>query len=1257
MDLKLFFSWQEETNLQGFNNKNFLIDCINSAIKEIQGKGDLKGIRIIFDEGLLRSPGTPEVALEMFKKIDECDIFIADMTVVQRMLESFEEFRNKEGFFFRYSPNCNVFGEYNRALGKSRDFYKQIILLMNKANKEVLEDITVIPFDTRGRRWPILFTLTDESEEAISNAKDELMKVLPNAIRLSALAARDYVNERYYPFVTWYTQIKDGNLNLSFIKDEIVNKYRPILLSDSKIVRVIGPVDKNILVLKACNSTEVANCFLYVDSVEYKYDEYKEALNKIFKNYKDAIVVVDKCSNEDFKRILKIRGKHKAGNRVISLSSSEIESYVSDDKITVLDVNDVVNTELNERMQEYGIVDNEIQDQVKSFFGKDSKLIEFVTENLTGAETSQDFELKGLLTKLIASVPGSVERTIMQSLALFDSIGWKEERIKELEFILWNKAITNLDIENSVLLNEAIAIIKNNIRRGTIIEKGRTISVSPKELALQLQTEWLDNVNEVRLLTVLTEVQKTEFGKGLIREFHDRFKFLGDSQDARDIVHNILKVGSVFENIDVLNTEEGSMLIHSFTEVNPEAVADLLSRTLNVLPTDKLLLIEKGRRYLVWALEKICFKKETFAKGAYLMLRFAKAENEDISNNATGQFKTLFPIQLPATAATLGERFSFIKEYIQCEEFKNILIDALSVALKTRDFILFSGAEKFGDKTIQYDQPSAQEVFDYQMNCLNLLKAEIVENTSVADKAYMVIENRIIGLCDYNRSYNVISFADEISQTRNYDWDSLQETLARFKDVVWKRMNKQTHDLYDVLLGKLTKNDPISRFKRMEKESLYASRNISYNVRYENQREAYKQLAYEFYEGKIISKENLRELINATNINSDPFGETLAELMSEEEHTAFLRDYVDILLEGRGQRIDILCNFIKGLDEGAFEKAIPLLMKSPVPSTIFACLGTRATKPNNANFGLMKKQIEEGKSTVDDYIQYWTRIPIGAFNEGDMLSLFEVVSQFENSLPIILRMGSYLLFSRDSNQFKQIEVLIEHEIIAYDKDSVSLLYMDNALHVAGILMKDGSKPELAKKINDAIIKFAEQSDVYFSPSYEMEQIYRLMMDKYFDSIWPTLSVALLSSDEEFMTYYHLKNLLGPDMVYEESLPIIMEGGHFEDMLAWCEKNTEIAPARLASMIPVANSNDQFTPEALALIDRYADKKYVLDELGASLDSFASVGSIVPYYERRRNIYSTLLKHKNESVRRWAQRQINSCDYMIQRESTLEQEKW
>ena len=62
MILKIFFSWQVETNLQGFNNKAFLIDCIGSAIKQIENKGTLKGIRFEVTEGLRNIPGNPEVA-------------------------------------------------------------------------------------------------------------------------------------------------------------------------------------------------------------------------------------------------------------------------------------------------------------------------------------------------------------------------------------------------------------------------------------------------------------------------------------------------------------------------------------------------------------------------------------------------------------------------------------------------------------------------------------------------------------------------------------------------------------------------------------------------------------------------------------------------------------------------------------------------------------------------------------------------------------------------------------------------------------------------------------------------------------------------------------------------------------------------------------------------------------------------------------------------------------------------------------------
>ena len=78
MILKIFFSWQVETNPQGFNNKAFLIDCIGSAIKQIENKGTLKGIRFELTEGLRNIPGNPEVAQLMFEQIDNCDIFIVE---------------------------------------------------------------------------------------------------------------------------------------------------------------------------------------------------------------------------------------------------------------------------------------------------------------------------------------------------------------------------------------------------------------------------------------------------------------------------------------------------------------------------------------------------------------------------------------------------------------------------------------------------------------------------------------------------------------------------------------------------------------------------------------------------------------------------------------------------------------------------------------------------------------------------------------------------------------------------------------------------------------------------------------------------------------------------------------------------------------------------------------------------------------------------------------------------------------------------
>ena len=66
---------------------------------------------------------------------------------------------------------------------------------------------------------------------------------------------------------------------------------------------------------------------------------------------------------------------------------------------------------------------------------------------------------------------------------------------------------------------------------------------------------------------------------------------------------------------------------------------------------------------------------------------------------------------------------------------------------------------------------------------------------------------------------------------------------------------------------------------------------------------------------------------------------------------------------------------------------------------------------------------------------------------------------------------------------------------------------------------------------------------------------------------------------------------------------------------------------------------------------------MLDEIGCTLDSFFSVGSVVPYYEKRKKIYSSVLQHPKLVVREWAQRQIKTCEYYINNARTHEEEKY
>ena len=83
-------------------------------------------------------PGSPPVADTIFRKIEECAIFVPDLTFCGRTDRD------------RPIPNANVLIEHGWALAKLGR--ERIVALMNDAYGEPTE--TSLPFHLRHTRWP-----------------------------------------------------------------------------------------------------------------------------------------------------------------------------------------------------------------------------------------------------------------------------------------------------------------------------------------------------------------------------------------------------------------------------------------------------------------------------------------------------------------------------------------------------------------------------------------------------------------------------------------------------------------------------------------------------------------------------------------------------------------------------------------------------------------------------------------------------------------------------------------------------------------------------------------------------------------------------------------------------------------------------------------------------------------------------------------------------------------------------------------------
>lgn len=143
---KVFYSWQSDLPA----NRAYLQECLENAIS--------RHSNYELETATRNSRGAVDIAQTILRKIDEADMFVADLSIINPEAEG------------RKTPNPNVLYELGYAVSRMGE--APIIMIVNTATTDIAE----LPFDIRNRRLMALnfnnsnkSRLTDELYEIIAS--------------------------------------------------------------------------------------------------------------------------------------------------------------------------------------------------------------------------------------------------------------------------------------------------------------------------------------------------------------------------------------------------------------------------------------------------------------------------------------------------------------------------------------------------------------------------------------------------------------------------------------------------------------------------------------------------------------------------------------------------------------------------------------------------------------------------------------------------------------------------------------------------------------------------------------------------------------------------------------------------------------------------------------------------------------------------------------------------------------------------------
>lgn len=976
----------------------------------------------------------------------------------------------------------------------------------------------------------------------------------------------------------------------------------------------------------------------------------------------EGVIVLDDCNGDAFSKISKLRLEINTKYKIIGIYN-DTEDIVRERGVNQLYLNrrdllDSVNQYIQDQI---GLLGNQaenivrqIQDISDGFPVVAIKAIQSYRENGVTNLMNEDELWKKMCGYQSLTVD---ERVALQSLSLFEPLGYEQEFARDYQMVKYNENITPFDY-NHLKIDDIFEKLVKSYKNKELIEINSCwLLVRPLPLAVWLVGQWFRNCGQNRFVQVLNDldaIQEQAQANRMKRALCKRIQNMQDNEKAKYLFERLMAVGAPFHYEEVVCSDFGSQLFLAISTVNPVAVTNCLYDVVMPQSIDWTKNIKGDvRRNYIWCLERLSMPETTFRKAALLLAKFSLAENESWANNATGQLLQLFHVALSGTETTLRQRLDVIEELRTLgDEYIPIVLKVIDSAFSYSHFSRNAGYEHIDGKVYTDFEPMGVDICEYWEGCIKILGELLQYRPDSVNQIADIIVSHVYDLSLRSGCYDYLEkLINMVVNARGNEWPEMHKQLLKLKRYNQDRLSTERKAKIDGWLKQFGAKDFLLTLDEVHATFYADNRELSFEDKMAHAVEYFTPIAKRFRDEKLYSDSELVLRLLDSQTNEIAFIRAISNVLTLQQ----VKELFDVIIKNiAGKAQDYQSSFLNILYFSLPEsEAKRKFLQSIYDLKKYQQYIVLKTNSETSDLKVLKEVVDilnnKHISPKTSLRQYLYRVNIDSSER-----MFEVCSYIRknvgNSDDILL---DYIVANEFSSFILEgemktltMELLLNYD---YAKSTVDA-YNVNSL-VTNIL-ESGKEMDFAISYNKKLLREIKDYD-----SFRVnEHLYYTMLPKYQDSILGDILKEISNRESDFW-YFGGKDLgsgdgFGVGPLFQCNIETIKE--------VCLQESQGCLPYRLAYLAPVFDYSDKDEPSfsqffywLLEHFDSFKEQEEILSEFSSNMGSYSWVGSIIPLLEKKINCFKKLEHHTNTIVKKWVIENILSLSEQLRKEQNSE----